>query len=217
MNNEVRNWDITMNHLNMNRWQNIIRYPDYQIRVKNGVIQIRSPTLHILTPTLDDSTGYLVVMLTNANGRRVKEYVHRLTAWQYVTNNNRLENTFVNHVNHNKTDNDIQNLDWVSPKQNGEDKGFRHGVAVEILSLDDFWDEHPNAEIIYEHNNIEFNNLLFCPDVGNEAFYTLMDWNNNCYRCTTLYRNGNRYIKAKDNDGKCRNISFNKFIRERNA
>lgn len=59
--------------------------------------------------------GYLVVRLNS--GTDIKNYgVHRLVALAFIPNP--LNKGRVNHRNFNKTDNFVENLEWVTPKEN---------------------------------------------------------------------------------------------------
>ena len=66
----------------------------------------------ILKPDLNRN-GYLQVRLYHPNGSRVF-YIHRLIAWVFL-GKSRLH---VNHKNGNRLDNRIENLEYVTPKQN---------------------------------------------------------------------------------------------------
>lgn len=59
--------------------------------------------------------GYLQVDLYK-NGVRKKHYIHQLVAAAYLPNPNGLVE--VNHLNENKEDNYINNLQWISHKDN---------------------------------------------------------------------------------------------------
>lgn len=62
-----------------------------------------------------DTTGYLVVNLTDGT-RKVNRSIHRLLALAYIPNPNNLPQ--VNHIDGNKTNNSLDNLEWVSAKTN---------------------------------------------------------------------------------------------------
>lgn len=59
--------------------------------------------------------GYLIVGLSKNNERKFYR-VHRLVSECYIPNPNNLPQ--VNHINGIKTDNKVDNLEWVTPEQN---------------------------------------------------------------------------------------------------
>lgn len=69
---------------------------------------------HILKPIL--RSGYLSVELYDFNGNRHKESIHRLVAESFIENPNNLP--YVNHKDENKTNNNVENLEWCTPKYN---------------------------------------------------------------------------------------------------
>lgn len=109
--------------------------------LKNGRMRKLSP--------YKNKTPYLAVKVYDNSGKRMNKYVHRLVAEAFVPSNNGTE---VNHINGDKTDNRVDNLEWVSHSENNIHKfnilgrGFSHG-AVHILVLD---------------NNKTFNSLKEC-------------------------------------------------------
>lgn len=62
-----------------------------------------------------NSGGYLRVNLSK-DGKMRHEYVHRLIAKTFIPNPGRLPE--VNHINRNKSDNRVCNLEWCSTKEN---------------------------------------------------------------------------------------------------
>ena len=68
----------------------------------------------------DNGTGYRVVFLYS-KGKRKKMRVHRLVAMAFIenANPNRIE---VNHLNKDRADNSISNLEWCTHKENIDHK-----------------------------------------------------------------------------------------------
>lgn len=59
--------------------------------------------------------GYKVVWLSYRNIRK-KYKVHRLVAMAFLTNTNSKE--FVNHIDRDRRNNTLSNLEWVTPQEN---------------------------------------------------------------------------------------------------
>lgn len=70
--------------------------------------------LHKLTPSLD-RYGYSKVVLS-VKGKTYYRTVHRLVALTFLENKDNLP--MVNHKNGNKVDNRVENLEWISPRDN---------------------------------------------------------------------------------------------------
>lgn len=62
-----------------------------------------------------DKSGYYVVNLSNNNGRKT-QLVHRIVAHAFVSKPKGLNE--VNHINENKNDNRVENLEWISHSEN---------------------------------------------------------------------------------------------------
>lgn len=70
----------------------------------------------IMKPALDGS-GYLRTVLKRNDGKLHTIKVHRIILQTFKPNND-FSNLECNHINGNKTDNNIDNLEWVTRKQN---------------------------------------------------------------------------------------------------
>lgn len=85
----------------------IVTHPKYGVRLQLVPSKIRKCSEH--------STGYLTIRLAK-NGVVKTHRVHRIVAEAWIPN---LEDkSFVNHLNGNKKDNRVDNLEWASPKEN---------------------------------------------------------------------------------------------------
>lgn len=71
--------------------------------------------------------GYYVVNLSIA-GKVKTHMVHRLVAINFL--NNVMQKSDVNHINENKLDNMVANLEWLTHKEN-----IRHGTGIERHAL----------------------------------------------------------------------------------
>ena len=68
-------------------------------------------------PVLDKGTGYFLVTLVH-EGVRKNQFIHRLLATAYIPNP--LNKAQVNHIDGNKQNNVLNNLEWVTPKENAQ-------------------------------------------------------------------------------------------------
>lgn len=87
-------------------------YENYLI-TKQGEV-INSKTGHTLKPSLG-ANGYYRVNLCK-NGKAKMVYIHRLVAETFIPNPNNYNE--VNHIDENKANNAIENLEWVNHKAN---------------------------------------------------------------------------------------------------
>ena len=87
---------------------------DYRISPDGTIISFKYNKVRILKP-ISRSNGYVSVALMQ--GKKSKSmYVHRLVAITFL--NNKENKGFVNHKNGNKTDNCVDNLEWVTHTEN---------------------------------------------------------------------------------------------------
>ena len=68
-----------------------------------------------ITPT-DNGNGYLIVSLRRINEKKKNFYVHRLVAEHFLQNPSNLKE--INHKDYNKKNNNVENLEWVTRKEN---------------------------------------------------------------------------------------------------
>lgn len=93
-------------------WKTITGYENYEVSSEGDIRNKK--TGKILKPA-KNSTGYLLVGLCK-DGKLKSFLVHRLVAETWIPNPNGYP--IVNHINENKEDNSVDNLEWCSYKYN---------------------------------------------------------------------------------------------------
>lgn len=79
-----------------------------------------------------DKYGYKYVML-NKNNKGYLRKIHRLVAINFLEKNNS-KNIEVNHIDGNKQNNSIENLEWVTRLEN-----IQHSIAIGIRTPGEYW------------------------------------------------------------------------------
>lgn len=99
-------------------------FEDYQIDT-NGVVYNKNGTIKKLRKRKDN--GYLDTILIDKNKKKHCKRINRLVAIQFIPNPDNLPE--VNHKDGNKANNNVDNLEWCTPKYNSEHsiKILKHG------------------------------------------------------------------------------------------
>ncbi|QAU05468.1 HNH homing endonuclease [Klebsiella phage K1-ULIP33] len=107
----------------MQEWVRITSYPNYAVSNEGEVKNINTGC--VLRP-LTLTKGYLGVRLYHeGNGKTLK--IHRLVALAFLSNPDNLPQ--VNHIDGDKSNNDVTNLEWCSNEYN-----MRHAADNDLLN-----------------------------------------------------------------------------------
>lgn len=114
-------------------WRDVGAVPGYQVNEKGDVRRYGKPTLLSQYKT---ASGYLQVKLTH-QAKSSSHLVHRLVADAFLQHDETTPT--VNHKNHVKTDNRLENLEWMSAREQNihkrKRKGPLHGTERAVCSL----------------------------------------------------------------------------------
>lgn len=96
-------------------WKQIEDCPNYEVS-SSGCVRNKK-TGKILRPSLNKKgKGYQVVILVDANLKRVSRLVHRLVGTAFIPNYDK--KPFINHIDEVKTNNCVDNLEWCTVREN---------------------------------------------------------------------------------------------------
>lgn len=119
----------------MEEWKDVNGYPGYSVSSYGRVRSIKdfhgglNSKPHLLKQRINPN-GYAIVTLYNSDNKPRQLSVHRLVAEHYIPNNDRLP--FVDHLDGNKINNDVANLEWVNPSENSF-RAVRNGLYEPVF------------------------------------------------------------------------------------
>ena len=107
----------------------------------------------IMKPTYDKD-GYLLCGMTGDDGKRYTMKVHRLVAQAFIPNPDNLPQ--VNHKDENKSNNNVENLEWITNRDNQYwgTCGLRKSIAMKKLHKDGLFDSHKKKILCVEKDII---------------------------------------------------------------
>lgn len=141
-------------------WKDIDGYPGYKVSTYGRVMSYhhwREPTVLRMRHR---GHGYLGVRLYDANGGSSNLAIHRLVAEAFIPNPDNLPE--VNHINEDKHDNSVQNLEWISHIEN-----CRYGTSRDRRSKK--MKNHPNISKVVLQLDMSGNVIGEFPSVAEAA------------------------------------------------
>lgn len=114
-------------------WKNIKNFSNYEISTF-GNLRNKITNKH-LNPT--NRSGYLGVTIQNDDKNRKSMKIHRLVALTFLPNP---ENKYtVNHIDHNKSNNNIDNLEWATTTEQNRHKRKTKKEVQRLISSRKVW------------------------------------------------------------------------------
>lgn len=108
----------------MTQWKEILGYDGKYFISANG--EVKNYYGKILKPWVRN--GYYTVGLMHSK-KRTNYYVHRLVAEYFLDAPKNQEQNFVNHIDGNKLNNSVENLEWCTRQENAQ-HAYKMGLLV---------------------------------------------------------------------------------------
>jgi len=129
----------------------IVGFPHYSVTNLGRVFDCRTGRAEELKGSLNQK-GYRQVSLKVKGKHHVTKLVHRLVAEAFIPNPDKLKH--IHHLDEDKTNNDVSNLVWISPK--AHDKLHRNTEARHPQIVSDYMSGMSTKEVA-KRNNVSNN------------------------------------------------------------
>lgn len=151
-------------------WKDIKDYEGlYQISNLGRIKSLRYNKERLLTPIKNNKTNYIHINLCKHKVNKT-HYIHRLLGCAFVDNKD--NKPHINHKNGVRDDNRIENLEWVTPKENHIHKYYtlnykqhrRRHTEEEVLKIREIYNNNKVSQIklveIFNSNRATINKIL---------------------------------------------------------
>ena len=112
----------------MLKYADVVGYEDYFMACSNGDIFSKRTNKILKQTTLKSGYATIATKIGGRQGKNICFRVHRLIALTFIPNPNNKD--FVNHIDGNKLNNNVDNLEWATPSEN-----TIHAVKTGLLVL----------------------------------------------------------------------------------
>lgn len=131
----IKGYNIKISNLKNEVWKINKNYPNNLVsnmgRIKTSRGRILSTRVHF---------GYLDCRIINKDGKRKSPRIHRLVAETFIPNPN--NKPCVNHIDGNKLNNKVKNLEWVTYSENN-----KHAHENGLLKSTSEWDKLTEKDV----------------------------------------------------------------------
>lgn len=129
-------------HIQGDLWHNVLGFPGYWVNRKGEVLGKRGKKLKLGT----SSKGYPQITFETRQVHRCIK-IHRLVAQYFVYNDNPELKNQVNHIDGNKTNNNVNNLEWCTNQENNIHK-MENGLNVTLYGENSGRSKLTNKQVI---------------------------------------------------------------------
>ena len=168
-----------------------------------------------LTDTTNNESGYVQVRLNQ------KTYLkHRLIGLQFLPNPDPINFDVIDHLNHDRTDNRLQNIRWCSSASNSYNKSSHKGVQYEFI--DDIPDDSTIIDFYVmkngERREFETGNYYYYHDESSNEDKFFGKITDDLYKVLHINRTkgGSEFIRIIDINNKAISVMINRYKYQHN-
>lgn len=110
-------------------WRTINGFLDYKVSNRGRLMSYRRSTPRVISGSIR-ADGYIQAALMHEQGKYTYRRVHRLVAEAFIPN--RDDKPHINHIDGDKTNNAVENLEWVTVAENNR-HAYDTGLNARLL------------------------------------------------------------------------------------